>query len=274
MSLKIEVAELMNQPGCVYDIAEKTQYGLVMNNEEKEASQVMDAWARDVIDKNDPEREIAQFITRTIQDELYNAPDYLLDSLFDRDSIGEFDDYQANYIPQNTLVAHEAAKGGNVDRSYLNFKTIAPVWRNSQIETDLSYVDVRRNGWKSVANLTVYLQEALQNKMFYTVFNAIDAAITGGEQKIDVTGADPTMEAMDALTLYLNEYSDGSTPFTVSLMKYTSKLRRMTNYAQYLSDGMKDDFNRYGFVRLYDGVNITGISSAKKLGDGSLLIPD
>lgn len=133
MSLKIEVAELMNQPGRVYDIAEKTQYGLVMNSEEKEASQVMDAWARDVIDKNDPEREIAQFITRTIQDELYNAPDELLSSMFRMGTVGEFDDYQANYIPQNTLVAHEAAKGGNVDRSYLNFKTITPTWKNLQV---------------------------------------------------------------------------------------------------------------------------------------------
>ena len=138
----------------------------------------------------------------------------------------------------------------------------------------MSYVDVRRNGWKSVANVSVYMNEALRNKQFYTIFNAIDAAITGGEQKIDVTGADPTMEAMDAITLYLNEYSDGSTPFTVSLQKYAAKMRRMTGYAEYLSDAMKDNFNRYGLVQTYDGVAITAISSAKKLGDGSLLIPD
>lgn len=40
------------------------------------------------------------------------------------------------------------------------------------------------------------------------------------------------------------------------------------------SDVHKDEFNRYGLVKTYDGVAITGISSAKKLGDGSLLIPD
>ena len=118
------------------------------------------------------------------------------------------------------------------------------------------------------------MTESLKNKMFGIVFNQIDAAIAGGEQKIDVAGTAPTMEAMDKLALYLNEYSDGSNPFTVSLMKYCSQLRRMTGYAQYLSDGMKDDFNRYGFVKTYDGIAITGISSAKKLGDGSLLLPD
>ena len=51
-------------------------------------------------------------------------------------------------------------------------------------------------------------------------------------------------------------------------------MRRMTGYAQYLSDAAKDEFNRYGLVKTYDGVAITGISSAKRLGDGSMLIPD
>ena len=134
---------------------------------------------------------------------------------------------------------------------------------------------MRRNGWKSVANLTVYMTEALQNKMFYTVFNALDAAVTGGDQVISVTGEKPTMEAFDELTLYLNEHADGSTaPFTISLAKYASWLRRAAGYDVFLSDAMKDEFNRYGFVRMYDGVNITTISSAHKLGDGSLLLPD
>ena len=82
------------------------------------------------------------------------------------------------------------------------------------------------------------------------------------------------MQDMDALALFLNEYADGGNPFTVSLMKYCAKMRRMTGYAEYLSDAAKDEFNRYGLVKTYDGVAITGISSAKKLGDGSLLIPD
>ena len=98
--------------------------------------------------------------------------------------------------------------------------------------------------------------------------------LSGGEQKIDAQGKEPTMQDMDALALYLNEYADGGNPFTVSLMKYCSKMRRMTGYAEYLSDAAKDEFNRYGLVKTYDGVAITGISSAKKLGDGSLLIPD
>lgn len=273
--LNTEIAEVMQAPGKVYEVAEKTQYNRVLNGEEKEIAEVMDAFVRDVGKTGrDTDKQIASFITKTVQDELYNAPDELLDSMFDRGNIGEFDDFQAERTVKNTLVAHEAAKGGNVPRSYLHLEALTPVWHNLQVETDLSYVDMRKNGWKSVANLTTFMTETLKNKMFAIVLNQVDAAIAGGEQKIDVAGTAPTMEAMDKLALYLNEYSDGSNPFTVSLMKYCSQLRRMTGYAQYLSDSMKDDFNRYGLVKTYDGVAITGISSAKKLGDGSLLIPD
>lgn len=155
----------------------------------------------------------------------------------------------------------------------LSFKTKKLLKQNR--ETDLSYVDMRRNGWKSVATLTTYMTEALQNKMFYSVFDMLDTAITGGDQVIAVTGEKPTMEAFDELTLYLNEHADGTTtPFTVSLAKYASWLRRAAGLDVFLSDAMKDEFNRYGFVRMYDGVNITTISSAHKLGDGSLLLPD
>ena len=274
MALNIEVAELMKQPGRVYSVAEKTQYNRAMDAEDKEIAEVIGAHVNKLIDMGDPDKEIAQFVNRTVTDELYGAPDELLDSMFERGNVGEFDDYEAGRTIKNTLKAYDAAKGGNVPKSYLHYETIKPVWRNKQIEADLSYVEVRRNSWKSIATLTTFMTEALKNQMFYDIFSMVDDAITGGEQKIDAQGKEPTMQDMDALALYLNEYADGGNPFTVSLMKYCSKMRRMTGYAEYLSDAAKDEFNRYGLVKTYDGVAITGISSAKKLGDGSLLIPD
>lgn len=274
MALNIEVAELMKKPGRVYSVAEKTQYNLPMDAEDKEIAEVCEAHINELIDKGDPDREIGQFVNRTVTDDTYNAPDELLDAMFDRGTIGENDDYQAGRTIRNTLVAHEAAKGGNVPKSYLHYEVIKPVWKNIQVETDISFMEIRRNGWKSIATLTTFMSESLKNKMFYDVFGMVDDMIAGGEQKIGAQGKEPTMQDMDALALYLNEYADGGNPFTVSLMKYCAKMRRMTGYAEYLSDAAKDEFNRYGLVKTYDGVAITGISSAKKLGDGSLLIPD
>ena len=48
----------------------------------------------------------------------------------------------------------------------------------------------------------------------------------------------------------------------------------MPGFAEYLSSNMKDEFNRYGLVKTYDGIGVAGISGAKKTGTGSLLLPD
>ena len=96
--------------------------------------------------------------------------------------------------------------------------------------------------------------------------------MTGGEQLIAVSGATPTLEAMDKLSLYLNDRASDSV--IVTLNKYAQAIRRMPNFAQYMSSTMKDDFNRYGLAKTYDSIGIAGISGAKKTGTGSLLIPD
>ena len=271
--LNTEMKDLMSKKHVLFDVAEKVEYKRDLTAEEKEIAEVSDAWAREIGETGkDPECQVAAYIKRTVQEEIYNAPDELLDQLFTRGTIGEFDDVEYTKNIKNTLVAHEAAKGGVVDRSWLDFSGLKGTWKNRQVETDLSYVDLRKNGFKSIANLTVFMKEACQNALFYDVFSQIDAAIVGGEQNIVVTGNMPTLEAMDALSLYLNDRSDDSV--IVALTKYAQGIRRMQGYAQYLSNDMKNDFNRYGLVKTYDSIGIAGISSAKRQGNGNLLIPD
>jgi hypothetical protein len=77
---------------------------------------------------------------------------------------------------------------------------------------------------------------------------------------------------MDNLALYLIDR--GENPFTVSLSKYAQSIAKMAGYTTYMSDTMKDDFNRYGLVKFYNGVRIGAISGAKKTGDDQLLITD
>lgn len=269
--LKTEIAEVMNNR--MYDIAEKVSYNQNLSTEEKEVTELCDAWVKEVSEKGDPDKEIAAFIKRTINEEVYNAPDELLDMIFERGSVGEFDDYEVVVTPKNTLVAHEAAKGGNVDRSYIDFSVLNPTWKNRQVETDLSYVDMRRNGFKSVALLTTYATEALKNAMFYDIFTMVDAAITGGEQAIAESTAMPTQTSMDQLSLYLNDRNPQA-GVAVTLSKYAQAIMRMDGYEAYLSDAMKDEFNRYGIARFYDGIKIASISGAKRQGNGNLLIPD
>ena len=273
MAIRTEIDELMKKDGVLFDVAEKVEYKRELNAEEKEIAEISDAWAREIGKTGkDPDCTIAEFLNRTVTEEVYNAPDELLDQIFNRGSVGEFDDYEGHKDPKNTLVAHEAAKGGTVDRSWIDVSVLKPTWKNRQVETDLTYADLRRNGFKSIATLTTFMKEACQNALFYDALSMADAAVTGGDQLIAVDGTTPTLEAMDALSLYLNDR--GSDNVIVTLNKYAQAIRRMPNFAQYMSSAMKDDFNRYGLVKTYDGIGIAGISGAKKTGLGNLLIPD
>lgn len=239
MSLKIEVAELMEKPGVMYDVAEKVEYKRTLSAEEKEIYEISDAWCKEIGKTGcDEKKEIAAFVNKVVNEEIYNAPDELLDSMFDRGSIGEFDDEEFTKTPKNTLEAHEAAKGGTVDRSYIDFTAVKPIVRNRQIETDLSYVDLRKNGFKSVATLTTYAKEALQNALFYDVFSMIDNAIVGGEQLVTAGGKVPTQTAIDAFNLYLLDRDPSAV--AVCLSKYAQALGRMSGRSQYMSDSMKE----------------------------------
>lgn len=271
--LKTEIAELMNKEGQMFDIAQKVTYNRSLTTEEKEVSEICDAWVREIAEKGtDRDNEIAAFIRKTVTDEVYNAPDELLDAMFDRGSVGEFDDCQVDKTPKNTIQAYDAAIGGNVDKSYIDFSSLTPTWKHAQAEFELPYIEMRRNGFKSVALLTNYAVEALRNKQFYDVFTAIDSAITGGEQAITETGTAPTQTSMDALSLYLLDRNNA--PVAVCLSKYAQAIGRMTGYASYMSDAMKNDFNRYGLVNFFDGVKVASISGADKLASGEKLIPD
>jgi len=271
--LRNEIAELMNQDGKMYEVAQKTEYNLKLTSEEKDIAEICNAWAKEIGEKGmDEGHEIAAYVKRTVQDQVYNAPDELLDQLFDRGSIGEFDEAYYEKEAKNTLKVYDAAKGGNVDKSWIDFTALTPVLKNKQVETDLSYVDLRKNGFKSIAKVTAFGVEALQNALFYDLFGTVDTAITGGEQKIDVTGAAPTQVAMDALSLYLNDRNSNNV--AVCLTKYAQAIGRMSGYSAYMSDAMKDEFNRYGLTNFFDGVRVAGISAARKQGNGSLLIPD
>lgn len=265
-----EIAELAKS-ASIYEIAAKTVRKINLNDNEKVVAEQLDEWARKVGETgHDPEHEIAAFVTRTVNDEFYNAPDELLDAMFVRGSIGEFDDYEAVIEPvKNTLVAHEAAFGGNVEKSYLDFSVLKPTWKNRQVESQISYRDLRRNGFKSVALLADYAVQALNNAMFYDIFSAVNAAITAGaDNYIAEANATPSQATMDALALYLNDRGNGT---IIGLSKYIQAASKLTGFT---SSDMINEVNRNGRLGVYGGNSLYPISAAKKQGNGELLFPD
>lgn len=278
MSTKIEIAELMEKNGTMYDWAEKVNRGASLTAEENEISQVVDAWAKEIGTKGkDNDNEIAEFIIKTITDPVYNKPDTLIEKMFEMDSIGEFDDYVINKTPKNTLVAYESAKGGNVYKSYIDTSALTPTWKHAQVETEISYAQLRRGGFKNIANMAVFAKEALDNKKIKDVFSALDTAIAGGDQVFAVTGGESalTKVVLDKLSLYvLDHLADGDAGIMFGLNKYAQAIANMSGYTSYMSSTMKDDYNRYGLVKEYGGCLIGGFSGARKAADGELLVPD
>ena len=278
MSTKIEIAEIMEKNGQMYDWAEKVNRGASLTAEEAEISQVVDAWAKEIGTKGkDSDNEIAEFIVKTITDPVYSKPDALIEKIFDSDSIGEFDDYTINKTPKNTLVAYDAAKGGNVFKSYIDTSALTPTWKHAQVETEISYAQLRRGGFKNIANMAVFAKEALDNKKIKDVFSALDTAIAGGDQVFGVTGGESalTKTVLDKLSLYvLDHLADGDEGIMFGLNKYAQAIANMSGYTSYMSDKMKDDYNRYGLVKDYGGCLIGGFSGARKAADGELLVPD
>jgi hypothetical protein len=276
MSVKTEIAELMNKDGQMYDWASKVEYKRNLSSDEKEISTIVDAWAKEIGKKGlDRDNEIASFILKTIQPEVYDKPDALLSTMFNRGSIGEFDDEVIDVAPKNTLKAYDAAKGGNVYKSYIDVQALKPTWKHKQIECEISYADLRRNGYKSIAQLTTFAQESLKNAMISDVFNILDTAVAGSDQVFAITGSSVDKTSMDKLALYVIDHADnGDTPFSFSLNKYAQQIANIAGYTSFMSDSMKDDYNRYGLVKEYGGMLISGISGAKKASDGSLLVPD
>lgn len=276
MSMRTEIAELMKQDGKMLEWATKIAYDSNVTAEDTEISEVIDAWAKEIgRTGNDSDHEISSFIVKTIAPEVYNLPDDLLSTMFNRGSVGEFDDYVVNKDPKNTLKAYEAAKGGNVDKSYIDTGVLTPTWKHTQVETEIKYEALRRNGFKSIATLTNYALESLQNAMVANVFSQLDTAIVGSDQVIAITGSSLDVTSMDKLSLYaLDHVMDGDSPFTFSLSKYAQQIARMTNQVTFMSDSAKDNFNKYGLVNYYGGMAIGSISSAKKTATGALLVPD
>ena len=219
---------------------------------------------------NDSDRLIAALITKTIEEDVVNADDSLLDLMFERGNVGEFDAIEGVIQPKNTLVAYEASKGGNVDRSWIDVSALTPTTKHLQVETDISYADLRKNGWKSVALLTTYIAEALQNKRYRIIFDALDAAIVSGDNFINETTKQPTETSMGALSTYILDVADGD-GVIVALNKYIKTISKLTGYQ---SDAMLDELYTTGLHKYYDGIPMKGVSATKKMGDGNALIPD
>lgn len=272
-----ELSSIMSTKGRMVEFANRVKYdpkGLTA--EDKDIAEVLDNWAREIGRSGfDANHEISQMVTKAITTEVVTTPSALIDRMFDAGSIGEFDDIRGKKDPKNTIKVYDSIVGGNVPRSYIDYSVITPTWKSLQAETDITLQDMREGGYKTVANMINYINEALEAKKISAIIDIVDNAITSGSDNyITESTAAPTDANFKRFALYLHDMSDGSAPLAFALNKYIQGIAGLGSATTYLDDRTKNMYNTKGFITEVAGVELMGLSGQKKLADGSFIIPD
>lgn len=273
----IEIASLVQEnPRRIVDWANTVRYNGKMNEEDRDITAQMDAWIKEVGKTGlDRDHEISQLVTQTFTPDAMMIPSDLIDTAFDQGSIGEFDDAKVEVAPKNTLHVHDGALGGNVDASYIDAAYVDPTWSHLQVETYIPLVDLRRGGYKTVANLLNMIEEAFEAKRIAAVVSALNGAITSGAPNYiaEATSA-PTEASASALALYLADYADGGEKVIFSRNQYIHAINLLTGSTTFATDETKNMYNHDGFIRWYQGCRLFGVPGRNILPDGTVYMPD
>lgn len=270
-----EVAEMVKETNVI-ELSQKARLN-TLDSAEKEAIDVLDNFAREIGTAGKTTENttlVSELIKKTVEPLLFQPDQSILYNIFDMDAIGEFDESRFTGVPKNTIKVHDAVRGGNVPKSYVDPTLFATKKVALQAETELNYADLRRNGWKSIAKMTELARESFEQELFYRLFAGIDAALDplSGDQNIN-GGSALTVASAETLARYLRDMSEGN-PFMVGLSKYIDPIARMQGYETYLSDELKNELNRMGRLAMFDGVALSSIPTAKKTANGHALVPD
>lgn len=274
--MNTELSAIMNEPKRMSDWAAKVRYNAELTSEDKEISAATDAWAKELGKTGyDRDHELSQLIVKAIDYDTVAIPSALMEALFDEATVGEFDDAQGTAKPKNTIQVYDSILGGNVDRSFIDFKSLTPTWTALQAETDISLADIRRGGYKTVANLIDYINEAFELKRVSVVLNQIDTALTAGSDNVISAGAAAPSDAnLKALAVYLNDMRTNDDPVIFGQNKYIQTISNTAGVTTFLTDAVKNQYNTTGAVQYMAGCRLLGLSGQKKLGDGTVVIPD
>ena len=274
--MNTEISAIMDQSGRVLDWANAVKYSPAeLSAEDKEISAVTDAWVKELGKTGfDKDHELSALVTKTFTPDTVSAPSELIDMLFDNDSIGEFDDYRVTVDPENTIEVYDAITGGNVPRSCIDFKVLKPTFCSLQAETSLKLEDIRRGGYKSVANMITNINEAFELARVTRILDILDKALAGGENVFTETGATPTEEICRKLATYLMDVTNGETPAIFGQNKYIVGMTGLQSAQYGFSDAVKTQYHKVGKLDMYAGCRLFGLSGVKKLANGDFIIPD
>ena len=272
--MEIQLSELMQKKGTMTSWARAVVNKDKLTEEQIAISEDMNKFGKQIANSGVASTELSAYLRRVVEEEIYNQPSELLDYMFTQGQIGEFDDYGSQGVWRNTLLAHESAvRGGSVDKSYVNFNASKVNFTHLQLETEIKYDELRRDGALTIAQLTMYAIEALQNKKFQSIFNTVNAGLVAGDNVFECTGL--TVPVMDNFAGYIQDYSTTGNNLMVGLSTTLRGIKNMPDYDKFLSSDMKNELNMgCNILNYYGGVGISQVRAGKKLADGSPLLPE
>jgi hypothetical protein len=276
MSAIIEFSQMLEDPQGGAEWARKVTYNCELSAAESEMNAAADALWKEIgrtgFDRN---HDLSALMTKVITPDVVTAPGELLSRMFNEGTIGEFDDTHVEVMPKNTLTAHESVIGGNVDASYMDHSIVVPTRKSLAIETYIPYQELRRGGYKNVANYLNWAREAFEMKKVSLVMAAVSAAIgSGSDNYINESSAAPTDTSMLALALYLHDMVEDGSPFAFGLNKYIQAVANLDKADKNKTDTEKSMWFSKGFIPFYSGVALLGFSGQKLLADGSYQVPN
>ena len=272
--MNIELSNYVQEKGQMVNWAEAVVGKKELTEEQIVISEAVNKFALEIANSGVGNTELSAYLTRVVEEEIYNEPSELLDKMFNQGQIGEFDDYNSVGVWKNNLLAHESSiRGGSVDKSYVDFNRSTMVRKSLQIDTEIKYDDLRRNGALTIAQLTLYAIESMQNKKFQAIYAHLNGLLLSGDNVFDATGG-LTVQLMDDFAGYVTDQSSTGEQLITGLSTDLRAIKAMPSFSEYMSNEMKAQLNMgSNILNFYGGVPLAEISAGKKLKDGSTLIP-
>ena len=160
---------------------DKVIYNMELSQEEKEFSECVDAWARELgRTGHDANHELSALIEKAFTVDDIAAPSELISRMFDESTIGEFDDALITEDPRNTIHVHEAIRAAMLTAALLSTRLLFLLGSLSLRKLILRFRICGAAAIARVANLTTFIKEAFEYKRVAMVMNEIDKMITSG----------------------------------------------------------------------------------------------
>ena len=280
INMNVDLSSALEQNGRIAQWAEAVTYnGMNLSAEDTIISEAMDAFIRETIGRTgyDANHEISALITKALTPDVVETPTELLDAMFDNaGTIGEFDAIRWEAEPKNTIQVFDAIAGGNVNRSYIDFSYMKGHRCELQAETEVSLQEIRRGGYRTIATLTQYIRDALEQKKLAKVLSVLDGIVVDGAANyINESGNTPTEASMDALSLYLMDVATGDGDLIAfGQNRYMQPVAGFDKAVKYATDADRNWYNQHGLRTEYAGVKLLGFSGVKRMADGNLVVPN